>query len=93
MIHDNSDDLTVIKLKASRLTSEEFIQVEGIDPSHALLYIKYGDKHMVVLKNPQWFAEAMLKLPNSNVELLDAAGTLISIRYETTMSSVLPHPD
>ena len=48
---------------------------------------------MAVLRNPQWFAQAMLKLPNSNVDVLDPAGTLISIRYETSMSSILPHPD
>ena len=93
VIHDSSDDLTVIELKASKLTSKEFIQIEGIDPSHALLYSRYGEKYMVVLLNPQWFAQAMLKLSNSNIDVLDPAGTLISIRYKTTMSSILPHPD
>ena len=88
-----SDNHTVIELKASRLPSKEFVQFQSIDPSHALLYIKYGDKYLALLQNPKWFGEAMLKLSRRNVEVLDPAGALISLRYTKNMGSVLSNPD
>ena len=56
-----------MELKPSGLTSEEFIQIDGVDPTHALLHIRYGDKYLAILQNPNWFGEAMLKLANSNL--------------------------
>lgn len=69
-----------MELTPSRLTSKEFIQIDGVDPSHAMLYIRYGNKYLAVLHNPNWFGEAMLKLANSNLGDLDPARVLSPIR-------------
>ena len=76
----SDDEHAVVEVKQSRLTSTGFIQIKCVDHSHALLYIKYGDKYLAMLQSPKWFGEAIVKPSESNV--LDLAEVLISIRHE-----------